>query len=91
MFVEHDMDVVADISDWVIVMSEGIIIAEGPPSTIGANPAVQDAYLGSAHAALTEEIQEIVAEIEEGSAHTVDTHVDHDPADAIDTEDDGDG
>ena len=31
MFVEHDMDVVRDISDWVVVMAEGVIIAEGPP------------------------------------------------------------
>jgi neutral amino acid transport system ATP-binding protein len=56
MFVEHDMDVVRDISDWVVVMSEGVIIAEGPPESIGANQAVVDAYLGSSHAALTEEI-----------------------------------
>ena len=31
LFVEHDMDVVHDISDWVIVMAEGRVIAEGPP------------------------------------------------------------
>ena len=31
MFVEHDMDVVYDISDWVVVMAEGRVIAEGPP------------------------------------------------------------
>jgi len=56
MFVEHDMDVVRDISDWVVVMAEGQIIAEGPPESIGANTAVIDAYLGSSHATLTEEI-----------------------------------
>jgi branched-chain amino acid transport system ATP-binding protein len=50
------MDVVRDISDWVIVMAEGEIIAEGPPAAIGANQAVIDAYLGSSHTALTEEI-----------------------------------
>ena len=61
MFVEHDMDVVQDISDWVIVMAEGAVIAEGPPRSIGENPAVVDAYLGSSHAALTEEIREAVA------------------------------
>ena len=32
MFVEHDMDVVQDISDWVVVMAEGSIIAEGTPA-----------------------------------------------------------
>jgi branched-chain amino acid transport system ATP-binding protein len=64
MFVEHDMDVVQDISDWVVVMAEGSIIAEGPPRSIGENPAVVDAYLGSSHAALTEEIREAVADTE---------------------------
>ena len=52
MFVEHDMDVVHDISDWVVVMGEGRIIAEGTPDQISANPAVIDAYLGSHHDAL---------------------------------------
>ena len=49
VFVEHDMDVVYDISDWVVVMGEGRIIAEGPPDDIGSNPAVIDAYLGAHH------------------------------------------
>ena len=49
MFVEHDMDVVHDISDWVIVMAEGRVIAEGPPDVVGANPLVIDAYLGTHH------------------------------------------
>jgi neutral amino acid transport system ATP-binding protein len=47
LFVEHDMDMVHDISDWVIVMAEGRVIAEGTPDDISANPAVIDAYLGS--------------------------------------------
>ena len=49
MFVEHDMDVVHDISDWVVVMGEGAIIAEGTPDQISANPQVIDAYLGAHH------------------------------------------
>jgi len=49
IFVEHDMDVVFDISDWVVVMAEGRIIAEGPPAAIGANQQVIDAYLGTHH------------------------------------------
>lgn len=49
LFVEHDMDMVQEISDWVIVMAEGRIIAEGPPHSIGQNSAVVDAYLGSSH------------------------------------------
>ncbi|MDW3212868.1 MAG: ABC transporter ATP-binding protein [Ilumatobacteraceae bacterium] len=51
LFVEHDMDMVQEISDWVIVMAEGRIIAEGPPRTIGENQAVVDAYLGTSHGA----------------------------------------
>ena len=49
VFVEHDMDVVRDISDWVVVMAEGSIIAEGPHEAIGANQTVIDAYLGTSH------------------------------------------
>lgn len=47
LFVEHDMDMVHDVSDWVIVMAEGRVIAEGTPDDISRNPAVIDAYLGS--------------------------------------------
>ncbi len=71
VFVEHDMDVVQDISDWVIVMAEGQVIAEGPPRAIGENPAVVDAYLGSSHAAFTGEIREAVAD-QAGPADDVD-------------------
>jgi len=49
MFVEHDMDMVRDISDWVVVMGEGSVIAEGPHEAIGRNQTVIDAYLGSHH------------------------------------------
>lgn len=49
LFVEHDMDMVHEISDWVVVMAEGQIIAEGPPASIGENQAVVDAYLGAHH------------------------------------------
>ncbi len=49
LFVEHDMDMVRDISDWVIVMAQGKIVAEGTPESVMANPAVIDAYLGAHH------------------------------------------
>ena len=49
VFVEHDMDVVMGISDWVVCMAEGKIIAEGPPAVIRSNHAVIDAYLGAHH------------------------------------------
>jgi neutral amino acid transport system ATP-binding protein len=49
LFVEHDMDMVRDISDWVVVMAQGRIVAEGPPDVVMADPAVIDAYLGGHH------------------------------------------
>jgi ABC-type branched-subunit amino acid transport system ATPase component len=49
IFVEHDMDVVRDISDWVVVMAEGSIIAEGSHESVTGNRQVIDAYLGSSH------------------------------------------
>ncbi len=49
IFVEHDMDVVQEISDWVVVMAQGRVIAEGPPGVIAQNRAVIDAYLGEHH------------------------------------------
>ena len=49
LFVEHDMDVVMGISDWVVCMAQGRIIAEGPPAEIAKNSAVIDAYLGAQH------------------------------------------
>jgi neutral amino acid transport system ATP-binding protein len=49
LFVEHDMDVVMDISDWVVVMAQGRIIAEGPPAAVASNQDVIDAYLGAHH------------------------------------------
>ena len=59
LFVEHDMDMVRDISDWVMVMAQGRLIAEGPPDEIMANEAVIDAYLGGHHdAPLTVEEEE---------------------------------
>ncbi|WP_109210406.1 MULTISPECIES: ABC transporter ATP-binding protein [Microbacterium] len=47
LFVEHDMHMVRHIADWVVVMAEGRIVAEGDPDTVMKNPAVIDAYLGA--------------------------------------------
>jgi branched-chain amino acid transport system ATP-binding protein len=47
LFVEHDMHMVRHIADWVVVMAEGKVVAEGPPEQVMKNPAVIDAYLGS--------------------------------------------
>jgi len=49
VFIEHDMDVIMDISDWIVVMAEGKVIAEGRPASVVANPVVIDAYLGRRH------------------------------------------
>jgi neutral amino acid transport system ATP-binding protein len=82
LFVEHDMDMVRDISDWVIVMAQGQIVAEGPPDTVMSNPAVIDAYLGSHHDVdLSEEVEEEIlaaaqAEIEAQRAEEVGTGTD---------------
>ncbi|MDF2664250.1 MAG: transporter ATP-binding protein [Microbacterium sp.] len=49
LFVEHDMHMVRHISDWVVVMAEGRVVAEGPPETVMSDQAVIDAYLGAHH------------------------------------------
>ncbi len=47
LFVEHDMDVVMDVSDEVIVMAAGRVIAVGPPASVRSDQQVIDAYLGA--------------------------------------------
>ena len=46
LVIEHDMDFVMDISDHVICLAEGKILAEGKPKEIRNNPRVLEAYLG---------------------------------------------
>jgi len=47
LFVEHDMHMVRHIADWVVVMAEGKVVAEGPPESVMKEQAVIDAYLGA--------------------------------------------
>ncbi|MFC6356917.1 ABC transporter ATP-binding protein [Luethyella okanaganae] len=49
LFVEHDMHMVRHIADWVVVMAEGRVVAEGDPYTVMQDQAVIDAYLGKHH------------------------------------------
>jgi branched-chain amino acid transport system ATP-binding protein len=49
VLIEHDMGVVMDISDRVVVLDYGKKIGDGPPDEVRSNRAVIDAYLGVAH------------------------------------------
>lgn len=46
LMVEHKMDVVRDLAEWIIVMNEGRVIAEGTPEEIARNEEVNRIYLG---------------------------------------------
>jgi branched-chain amino acid transport system ATP-binding protein len=49
VLIEHDMGVVMDISDRVVVLDYGRKIGDGDPAAIRGSKAVIDAYLGVAH------------------------------------------
>ncbi len=60
VFVEHDMHMVQAIADWVIVMAQGQVVAEGVPDEVMNDPVVVDAYLG-AH--MDRDLHEVVDKI----------------------------
>ena len=51
LLVEHKMDVVRSLSDRIIVLHNGTLVADGDPAEVIASPVVQEAYLGAAPAA----------------------------------------
>jgi branched-chain amino acid transport system ATP-binding protein len=50
MLIEHDMRVVFNLADRIMVLAEGKVLAEGAPEDIARSEAVQAAYLGKAAA-----------------------------------------
>jgi branched-chain amino acid transport system ATP-binding protein len=49
LMVEHNMNVVADISDTITVLARGAVLAEGPYAQVSRDPQVMEAYLGTDH------------------------------------------
>ena len=52
LMVEHNMSVVSNLADNITVLQAGTVLAEGPYETVSKDPAVIEAYMGSATAAL---------------------------------------
>ena len=50
LMIEHNLSVVADLSDFITVLARGEILAEGPYETVSKHPDVVDAYMGTGHA-----------------------------------------
>ncbi|HYS79263.1 MAG TPA: ABC transporter ATP-binding protein [Anaeromyxobacteraceae bacterium] len=50
LMVEHNLSVVADLSDTITVLARGSVLAEGPYAEVSRNPKVLEAYIGSAEA-----------------------------------------
>jgi branched-chain amino acid transport system ATP-binding protein len=49
LMVEHNLSVVADLSQWITVLARGEILAEGDYAQVSKNPQVIEAYMGTGH------------------------------------------
>jgi branched-chain amino acid transport system ATP-binding protein len=52
LMVEHNMSVVSSIADTITVLQRGAVLAEGPYADVSRNPAVIEAYMGTANTEL---------------------------------------
>ena len=50
LLIEHNMNVVMAVAEYITVLDQGMVLANGTPAEIRANAAVQEAYLGTGHA-----------------------------------------
>ena len=48
--IDHDMDSLFELVEWITVLQEGKVLTEGTPDQIKSDPAVREAYLGGVHA-----------------------------------------
>ena len=69
LLVEHDMPMVMEVSDRIVVLNYGRLIAEGPPERIRSDPAVIEAYLGQGSAARRAVAEADVQEAAREAAH----------------------
>ncbi|MFK7765017.1 MAG: ATP-binding cassette domain-containing protein [Roseobacter sp.] len=58
LLIDHDLRFVNRLSSWIVVMNRGMMIAQGEPETVRADPAVIEAYIGSGRTAAAAQARE---------------------------------